>query len=186
MNDEISDPTVLIARLKFVLDQVEKDALANKNYLLSQIAILEAKMVGHCSLDVERQHSIEDKFKGIEKTISTAIENREKTTEAVFSTIKDTIEETKIASDKRFEGVNEFRKALSDQTNTFLPRAEYTSRHDALGEKLTAVTSRMDRMEAVKTGSQEQRTKLNEVVPWIIAVLSFIGLCFSIGVAVLK
>jgi len=33
---------------------------------------------------------------------------------------------------KRLDGMNEFRDALKDQGNTFMPRVEYSSGHDSL------------------------------------------------------
>jgi hypothetical protein len=40
------------------------------------------------------------------------------------------------AMEKRFDGVNEFRKALSDQSSTFIPRSEMEARLKSQDEKL--------------------------------------------------
>lgn len=39
--------------------------------------------------------------------------------------------------DRRFEAVNEFRKALSDLSNTMLPRAEYNIQHQNLVDRIS-------------------------------------------------
>ena len=44
-----------------------------------------------------------------------------------------------IATEKRFESMNEFRQQLSDQARTFMPRAESESQHTALNDKLIAM-----------------------------------------------
>lgn len=49
-----------------------------------------------------------------------------------------------VATDKRFEGVNEFRETLSDQANTFMTRHEYSAAHDALVEKVEAIAKIQD------------------------------------------
>ena len=56
------------------------------------------------------------------------------------------------AADKRFESVNEFRQTLSDQTNTFVPRPEYTAQHKALEDKVDAVTDRMNLLHGRSSG----------------------------------
>lgn len=47
-----------------------------------------------------------------------------------------------VATERRFEGVNEFRAQLADQAQNFMTRQEAGVRLDALSEKLDAETSR--------------------------------------------
>lgn len=47
-----------------------------------------------------------------------------------------------IATEKRFEGVNEFRQTLADQASNLMPRAEYTVQHQALSEKVGLIDTR--------------------------------------------
>lgn len=46
-----------------------------------------------------------------------------------------------IASEKRFDSVNEFRATLSDQTATLMPRAESTLRWEAASERIAKLES---------------------------------------------
>src|SRR5258708_4915140 len=46
-----------------------------------------------------------------------------------------------LSSEKRFEGVNEFRATLADQAANLMPRSEYTVQHRALEEKVNILTS---------------------------------------------
>lgn len=53
-------------------------------------------------------------------------------TQAALTAAKEAVVKAENASEKRFEGVNEFRATLSDQAATFISRAEY----DALKERM--------------------------------------------------
>ncbi len=55
---------------------------------------------------------------------------------AALATSKEAVTKAEIATEKRFEGVNEFRSALSDQSATLLPRNEYLVQHDSLVKTL--------------------------------------------------
>lgn len=57
------------------------------------------------------------------------------------------------ANDKRLEGMNEFRATLTAQATTFLSKSEGAARFDALGERIAALTSRLDKAEAQGAGS---------------------------------
>lgn len=62
------------------------------------------------------------------------------------------VEKSELANEKRFESVNEFRKTLSDQTQSFIPRAEADSKFASLAEKLDTISSRLDRAEGTGKG----------------------------------
>jgi len=49
---------------------------------------------------------------------------------------KEAITKAEAASEKRFEGLNELRGAMSDQALSFLPRSEATARFNSISEKL--------------------------------------------------
>lgn len=68
------------------------------------------------------------------------------------------------ATEKRFESVNEFRATLSDQTNTFLPRAEFDATSEALKERMTVLTTRIDKTDAQKQGSEITMGKIYTVI----------------------
>ena len=57
-----------------------------------------------------------------------------------------------LAADKRFESVNEFRKTLSDQQVTFMPRAEADVAHRAITDKLVALKQSLDGLLAERLG----------------------------------
>ena len=73
-----------------------------------------------------------------------------------------------IATEKRFEGVNEFRAQLGDQARTFLPRQEYELAHKNLINKIDDLKTRFDKVENMKQGG-------NVVWAYVISGMSLIG-----------
>ena len=119
-------------------------------------------------------------FKAAEQAVAVALANAEKATA-----------KAEAASNARFESVNEFRKALTDQTATFIPRAEYDTAHAALAERVTSnadrvaalelrLTSRLDRGEGTEAGAAgqrgEQRLNLSQVIAGIATIVAVVTL----------
>lgn len=64
--------------------------------------------------------------------------------QAALLAAKEAVLKAENATEKRFESVNEFRKQLADQTNTFLARPEYNANHKALEDKVSGLTDRLN------------------------------------------
>jgi phage shock protein A len=62
------------------------------------------------------------------------------------------IAKAEIASEKRFESVNEFRAALTDASRNNITRTEVDSKIEALTEKIKDLGDRMNRSEGSKQG----------------------------------
>jgi hypothetical protein len=92
------------------------------------------------------------RFAAMEKATASALAAAEKATGAALDAAQRAVEKAETASEKRFEGVNEFRAALSDQTSSLMPRAEAESRFHAIESKIDALASRMDRNEGRGSG----------------------------------
>ena len=93
--------------------------------------------------------------------------------------------------------VNEFRKALSDQTATFIPRAEYDTAHIALVDRVNAnadrlaalelrLTSRLDRGEGSDAGAADTRTEQRLNTSQIIAAIATLAAVISLILYVTK
>jgi len=123
-------------------------------------------------------------FKAAEQAVAVALANAEKATA-----------KAETAAERRFESVNEFRRTLSDQTSTFIPRAEFDSsvkaildRVGAYGERLNALelrlTSRLDRGEggqtAVTQARGEEREERGLARSQIMAILVALALLVSV------
>lgn len=96
-----------------------------------------------------------------------------------FTQLQLAVEKAEQATEKRFEGVNEFRLTLSDQQRTFLPRAEYESGHNGLHTEVTELKERLDKIESMKSGG-------NVVWAYVLSAVSLIVAIFSIRNNILR
>lgn len=65
------------------------------------------------------RREIDQRFLMVDDKVKTAFEANSKLTDSRFNAAQEAIHKAEVATEKRFEGVNEFRKTLSDQTVTF-------------------------------------------------------------------
>lgn len=98
-------------------------------------------------------------FKAAEQAVAVALANAEKATG-----------KAETAAERRFESVNEFRQALTDQTATFIPRAEYEASNKVLTSSVSIandraaalelrLTSRLDTSAGERSGGNAMRTE---------------------------
>jgi len=90
---------------------------------------------------------LETRIDSLDRVLSRRMDDAGKAIDAALVSAEKAVTKAEIASEKRFEGVNEFRKALSDQTATFIPRAEYDAAAASLSDRVTANTERMAALE---------------------------------------
>ena len=123
-------------------------------------------------------------FKAAEQAVAVALANAEK------ATVK-----AEAASERRFASVNEFRQALTDQTATFLPRAEYEAAHGALADRITVnadrvaalelrLTSRLDRGDGADLGTAASRTERRLDTGQLIQALILVAALAAIVISV--
>jgi len=89
--------------------------------------VLAAKLDALRELVDERDHRYEDRFRATDEKTSLALTSSEKA-----------VSKAEIATEKRFDSVNEFRGQLKDQTATLLPRVEADARFKNLEDKILA------------------------------------------------
>jgi len=122
------DPT------KNVLDLV-KEAIKR----LDDLAAAETRRID--AMFSERDKRYEQKFTDLKVALDSAIAERDKSTLAALAAQKEAVNKAEASSEKRFEGVNEFRSTLSDQQRTLMPRAEAEVKFEAaIGWILAAIT----------------------------------------------
>lgn len=93
---------------------------------------------------------------------------------------------SEIATEKRFDAVNEFRAQLADQSSTFLPREVADAQFGDIRKRLDQATERIN-IEAGAHSHQEQRREIGN--RWAIAIMGVIVtvvvVLVNVGVAVL-
>src|ERR1043166_8730510 len=72
----------------------------------------------------ERDKRYDERYEGRQKWFEAQLFAVEKANLLAMETNQRAIEKAEIATEKRFDAVNEFRNTLSDQQRTFMPRAE--------------------------------------------------------------
>lgn len=104
---------------------------------------------------------LESEICAIRKTISESdrryeqrFDAQEKATMVAIGSAKEAVNKAETANERRFDAVNEFRGQLNDQANTFLPRSEYSARHETLENRVSEITDRLNRSEGQSKGSE--------------------------------
>jgi hypothetical protein len=69
-----------------------------------------------------------------------------------FEAQQKAVDKAEIDLNKRLDAVNEFRKQLADETQSFITRNEYGQAHSALVDKVTELTKRIDAAESRSGG----------------------------------
>lgn len=90
------------------------------------------------------------------------------------------IDKAEMATEKRFESVNEFRSQLADQASMFMPRQEYDARHLSLIEQVASVGERLTRMEGNTAGGHDQTARIYAVVAIIAVIFGSVGTAIGI------
>jgi hypothetical protein len=116
------------------------------------------------------QDELDRRFGSIQLQVDQRFAAADKATGIAMTASEKAVDRAQEASEKRFDGVNEFRKALSDQTGTFIPRAEYDSRLRGVDEHASRsderlsslelrLTSRLDLSSGEKAGTEKGRMR---------------------------
>jgi hypothetical protein len=149
MKDEIWNTASLKEHIETQLDAIKKDLCNENTSIRNQIQ------------EGDRRYS--ERFIGQEKAV-----------DAALASAKEAVIKSEIASEKRFESVNEFRQTLTDQTATFMPRAEVEARIAASVEKINLLTDRLTSVESVKRGGDLTFAKVATLVAVVGGILSII------------
>jgi hypothetical protein len=94
--------------------------------------------------------------------------------EAAGEAAKEAVTKAENATEKRLEGLNEFRQQLSDQNSSFLPRETFQATVDGWGEWRTTIEARLSQTQGESSGKTEQRTSIYATIATIVAVLAVI------------
>lgn len=99
--------------------------------LIARVVAIEAGLKALRQVLDERDERYKQRALSQDKAVSAALETSEKA-----------IIKAESATERRFEGVNEFRATLADQAANLMPRSEYTVQHQALVEKVNQLQDR--------------------------------------------
>lgn len=83
----------------------------------------------------------EQRFIDSQTAVAAALAAARIAVDAALSAAKEAVAKAEAASEKRFEGVNEFRATLSDQQRTLMPRSEAEIRMAAIEKQVEQLSS---------------------------------------------
>src|SRR5260221_9850687 len=115
-----------------------------------------------------------DECSVLKKYFDARLDTIERVANERFKYTEIAVQKAEIATEKRFESVNEFRKALSDQTNTFITRTEYNIQHQVVLEKLASLIDRFNIATGQDTGRTTNLSLIGNVILGFVAVLALI------------
>jgi hypothetical protein len=98
---------------------------------------------------------------------NTLLEERAERTNQKFDAIQMAVTKAENATEKRFEGVNEFRAQLGDQSRTLMPRVETEVLIKNINERISDLSRKMEKNENLKSGG-------NAMIAYVIAGISFL------------
>jgi hypothetical protein len=89
---------------------------------------------------------------------------------AAMASSKEAIAKAEFSNEKRFDSVNEFRNALSDQTAKFMPRIEMEKTIGATTDRISRLENRMERLDGKFVGEDKHTTDTNRNYTLLIAI----------------
>lgn len=95
------------------------------------------------------------------------------------------LEKAHSATEKRFDSVNEFRAALSDQANNMVTRNEYNVRHEALMERTETNSQRLAMIEAKLLGHREGTAGIGTIIVGVLIGINSLASLAAVAFSVL-
>jgi hypothetical protein len=95
-----------------------------------------------------------------------------------FEALDKAVTKAEVATEKRFESVNEFRSALNDSNRLLMPRSEAEQALKTLSDKLDALTLRVNAKDDQNTGKGQSWALILSSVSLISTLL---GIAFLIA-----
>src|SRR5512142_1452367 len=135
---------------------LEPSSVALRDYLEQKIGALQI-------LVNERDARYASQFVAAEKAVNTAL-----------ASAQEAVRKAETSTEKRFDSVNEFRSALSDQTKSFLPRSEYDSRHTDLERRIGKLEEANAARSGVDTTVLQERQQRNVASGQNLYIVAFV------------
>jgi predicted nucleotide-binding protein (sugar kinase/HSP70/actin superfamily) len=128
---------------------------------------------------------LEEKINAQKDFMVQILKERDERLAQKFESLAMAINKAEMATEKRFESVNEFRATLTDQQKTFLTSSEYKSAHQNLvdlvstsgknlSDNILSQKERIDKLDNIKQGGQNLWVLIIGIVAIATSMLSFI------------
>ena len=155
-------------RLNLLTEAIKEQGLANAAAILALKLATEAAALAS---DLRYQQ----RFTAQSDALSAAFAAAKEAVAAARDAQDRAVLKAEVAADKRFESVNEFRKTLTDQQQTFMPRAQVDEISKAITDKLAVVTKQVDGLITERLGIKGGWGYAVGVIGIVIAIVSIIA-----------
>ena len=138
--------------------------------------------------DATKIAALAAELKSFKEQMAAQFQSQKEQVALAMTSAKEAVTKAEVASDKRFEGVNEFRLTLSDQQRTLMPRQEaevsfkgLAEKHDAMNR---ALTDKLVKLENELIESRGGKSGIREGWGYAVGVIGLILLLLSVATAV--
>jgi hypothetical protein len=131
--------------------------------LSGRLAAIEVNLAALQRLIDEREARTKERFQALKESTENGMNSAKEAITAAMDASDKAVNKSEVATEKRFESVNEFRKSLSDQTANQLTRAEYQIAHQSILDKIDMCEKRMSAMHVDISSLQERSTTTKEI-----------------------
>lgn len=153
-----------------------------RDYLSSRIDQLRSELLDRIELLDRQQSQLLDerdrqyaqRFGAQQEAVQAALQAAKEAVANALSAAKEAVLKAEDASNKRFEGVNEFRQALNDLGRLQMPRQEAEAIFETIDEKVARLTSRLDAINNSNQGATETWALIGGGVLFLLAVGTFV------------
>ena len=146
-----SDPVVRGSELNSVLEKFSNERDRRYMEMFKQQTELSNQRFADQAVAVQAAFAAQGKaidtaFAANERAVTAAFSAIEKGTAAALAAAKEAVAKAEVATEKRFESVNEFREQLKDQQLTFLARNEFLTTNKTISDRLDTVEGTQSKM----------------------------------------
>jgi len=114
--------------------------------------VVEAKLQALRNVIDERHSLYNERDESRRTAVDAAFAAQKEGISAALNAADRAVNKAELATEKRFESVNEFRATLDNQQRTLIPRSEVSVIQEGLNEKIAQLTKQMDAIQAERIG----------------------------------
>lgn len=110
---------------------------------------------------------------------NTIFASQEKAVNAALNSAETAVRKAEMASEKRFDAVNEFRATLADQQRTLMPRSE-------MDVTIRSIATRLENVETRIVERSSKETGIGAGYAIAVGIVGFVAVIGSIGMAIMS
>jgi hypothetical protein len=141
------------------------------DYLL---AVISEKHAHATTLIAGNDKRYEERFAASQKALELGLAGQKSEISAALAAADRAVQKAEIATEKRFEAVNEFRGALDNQQRTLIPRSEVDVMVKGLEEKIGSITKILDGIQSERREQRSERRGIGSGWGIAVAVVMFV------------